>query len=90
MTYLLLIAIVVDMYDPDHHKTIEALIARIGSTERCLELGLLAQDDNRTLHLTPAGYGYLIDVVAQDLTNPVEIYVAGWNQALDQEKFRSK
>lgn len=78
------------MYDPDHYKTIEALVAHVQSKERCLELGLIAQDDNRTLHLTAAGLGYLIDVVAQGLTDPAQIYMAGWNQAVDQEQSRSE
>ncbi len=77
------------MHDPDRHRTIEALIENIESKEKGLELGLLAQDDNRTLHLTAAGLGYLLEVVARNLTDPAEIYMAGWNEAVADEEFRS-
>lgn len=74
------------MYDEDHHKTITQLISRIGSQEECLRLGFLAKDDNATLHLSPAGMGYLIDVVAADLTALPEAYAAGYIQGHTQAR----
>ena len=68
------------MYDEDHHKTIAQLIGRIGSQEECLRLDFLAKDDNATLHLSPAGMGYLIDVVASDITAFPDAYAAGYIQ----------
>ena len=68
------------MYDEDHHRTIAQLITRIGSQEECLRLGFLAKDDNATLHLSPAGMGYLIDVVASDVTALADAYAAGYKQ----------
>ena len=72
------------MYDEDHHKTIAQLISHIGSQEECLRLGFLQKDDNATLHLSPAGMGYLIDVVAADLTALPEAYAAGYKQGYAQ------
>ena len=72
------------MYDEDHHKTIAQLISRIGSQEECLQLGFLAKDDNATLHLSPAGVGYLIDVVASDITTLPDAYAAGYKQGHTQ------
>lgn len=69
------------MYDEDHHRTIAQLIGRIGSQEECLRLGFfLAKDDNATLHLSPAGMGYLIDVVASQITALPDAYAAGYIQ----------
>ena len=72
------------MYDEDHHKTIAQLIGRIGSQEECLRLGFLAKDDNATLHLSPAGMGYLIDIVAGDISALPDAYAAGYKQGLAQ------
>ena len=68
------------MYDEDHHKTIAQLIGRIGSQEECLRLGFLAKDDNATLHLSPVGMGYLIDVVASEITALPDANAAGYIQ----------
>ncbi len=75
------------MYDLDRHRTIDRLIECAGSKERCLELGFLVQDDNSTLHLSPAGLGYLIDIVATDIKTLPAVYAAGYNQALAQTSF---
>ena len=72
------------MYDEDHHKTIAQLIGRIGSQEECFRLGFLAKDDNATLHLSPAGMGYLIDVVASDVSALPDAYAAGYKQGHTQ------
>lgn len=74
------------MYDEDHHRTIAQLINRIGSQEECLRLGFLATDDNATLHLSPVGMGYLIDVVASDITALPDAYAAGYKQGQTQTK----
>lgn len=68
------------MYDPDHHKMIESLIERVGSKAECLRLGFLGKDDNETLFLTPAGFGYLLDVGAREIDNIAEAYAAGFQQ----------
>lgn len=72
------------MYDEDHHKTIAQLIRHIGSQEECLRLGFLAKDDNATLHSSPTGMGYLIDVVAGDVTALPDAYAAGYKQGETQ------
>jgi hypothetical protein len=72
------------MHDEDHHKTIAQLIGRIGSQEECFRLGFLAKDDNATLHLSPAGMGYLIDVVASDVSALPDAYAAGYKQGHTQ------
>jgi len=72
------------MYGEDHHRTIAQLIGRIGSQEECLQLGFLAKDDNATLHLSPAGMGYLIDVVASDISALPDAYAAGYKQGHTQ------
>ncbi|OQW32374.1 MAG: hypothetical protein A4E20_14030 [Nitrospira sp. SG-bin2] len=72
------------MYDEDHHKTIAQLISRIGSQEECLRLGFLSKDDNATLRLSPAGMGYLIDVVASDVSALPDAYAAGYTQGHTQ------
>ena len=72
------------MYDIERHRTIERLIECAGGKERCLELGFPVQDDNSTLHLAPAGLGYLIDVVAADLRTLPAAYSAGYTQGLAQ------
>ncbi|MDH4185860.1 MAG: hypothetical protein OEV08_02580 [Nitrospira sp.] len=74
------------MYDEDHHKTIAQLISHIGSQEKCLRLGFLAKDDNATLHLSPAGMGYLIDVVASNVTALPDAYAAEYIQGHTQAK----
>jgi hypothetical protein len=74
------------MYDEDHHKTIAQLISRIGSQEECLRLGFLAKDDNATLRLSPVGMGYLIDVVASDISALPDAYAAGYKQGHSQAK----
>lgn len=74
------------MYDEDHHKTIAQLINHIGSQEKCIRLGFLAKDDNATLHLSPEGIGYLIDVVASDVTALPDAYAAGYIQGYTQAK----
>lgn len=74
------------MYDKDHHKTIAQLIRLIGSQEECIRLGFLQKDDNATLHLSPAGMGYLIDVVASDLTALPDAYAAGYKQGHAQSE----
>lgn len=74
------------MYDEDHHKTIAQLIALIGSKERCLSLGFLVKDDNATMYLSPAGLGYLLDVVASDVTALPDAYAAGYTQGLAQKE----
>jgi len=78
------------MYDKDHHKTIAQLISRIGSQEECLRLGFLANDDNATLHLSPAGMGYLIDVVAGDINALPDAYAAGYKQGETQARETSE
>ena len=72
------------MYDEDHHRTIVQLISHIGNQEECLRLGFLSRDDNATLHLSPAGMGYLIDVVAGDITTLPDAYAAGYKQGHTQ------
>ena len=74
------------MYDEDHHKTISRLIMLIGSKEKCLALGFLVKDDNATMHLSPAGMGYLIDVVASDVNALPDAYAAGYRQGYVQIK----
>lgn len=73
------------MYDKDDHKTVEALIEKIGSKERCLHLNFLAENDNKTLFLTPIGMGYLLNVVAGEIDSIPEAYRAGFKQACDLE-----
>lgn len=68
------------MYDPDHHKTIEALIDRVGSKDEGLRLGFIGKDDNETLFLTAAGMGYLLDVGAREIGTVAEAYAAGFEQ----------
>ena len=68
------------MYGEDHRKTIAQLIGRIGRQEECLQLGFLAKDDNATLHLSPAGMGYLIDIVASDISALPDAYAAGYKR----------
>ena len=72
------------MYDQDDHKTIAQLIALIGSKEKCLSLGFLVMDDNATMYLSPAGMGYLIDVVASDVSALPDAYAAGYKQGHTQ------
>lgn len=74
------------MYDEDHHKTIAQLISRIGSQEKCLRLGFLGKDDNATLRLSPAGLGYLIDVVACDISALPDANAAGYKQGQAQSE----
>lgn len=74
------------MYDEDHHKTIAQLIRRIGSQEECFRLGFLAKDDNATMHLSPVGMGYLIDIVADDVNALPDVYAAGYKQGRAQTK----
>jgi len=74
------------MYDENHHKTIVQPIRRIGSQEECFRLGFLAKDDNATLHLSPAGMGYLIDVVASDISALPDAYAAGCKQGQTQAR----
>jgi len=74
------------MYDEDHHNTIAQLIRRIGSQEECLRLGFLAKDDNATLHLSPAGMGYLIDVVTSEIKALPAAYAAGYKQGHTQAR----
>ncbi len=74
------------MYDEDHHKTIAQLIRRIGSQEECFRLGFLAKDDNATMHLSPVGMGYLIDIVAGDVNALPDAYAAGYKQDRAQTK----
>lgn len=74
------------MYDEDHHKTIAQLIRRIGSQEECFRLGFLAKDDNATMHLSPVGMGYLIDIVAGDVNALPDAYAAGYKQGRAQTK----
>jgi len=71
------------MYDPDHHKIIGSLIDRVGSKEECLRLGFLGKDDNETLFLTAAGFGYLLDVGAREIDTIAEAYAAGFQQGHD-------
>lgn len=78
------------MYDEDHDKTIAQLIGRIGSQEKCLQLGFLAKDDNATLHLSPAGMGYLVDVVASEITALPDAYAAGYKQGHTQARETSE
>ena len=73
------------MYDKDDHKTVAALIEKIGSKERCLQLDFLAENDNKTLFLTPIGLGYLLNVVAGEIDSLPEAYRAGFKQACDLE-----
>lgn len=72
------------MYEVERHRTIDRLIECAGGEERCLKLGFLVQDDNSTLHIAPAGFGYLIDVVAADLRTLPAAYFAGYTQGLAQ------
>ena len=74
------------MYDPDHHKTIARLIECVGSQAECLRLGFLIRDDNATLYLSPAGNGYLIDVVASNITALPDAYAAGYEQGHAQSQ----
>lgn len=74
------------MYDEDHHKTIAQLIGRIGSQDECLRLGFLINDDNATLHLSPAGMGYLINVVASEIKALPDAYAAGYKQGHTQAR----
>ena len=72
------------MYDPGHHRTIAQLIDQIGNKQECLRLGFLVKDDNEILHLSPVGMGYLIDVVAGDVTALPDACAAGYRQGLAQ------
>jgi len=58
------------MYDEDHHKTIAQLIALIDTQAECLRLGFLAEDDNATLHLSPAG----TTQTTQRRLDPIDFY----------------
>ena len=73
------------MYDTDHHKSIKTLLDLFGEAE-CLRLEFLDKDDNATLCLSPAGMGYLIDVLATELETPHEAYAAGYQQGYTQGK----
>lgn len=74
------------MYDEDHHKTIAQLITLIGTKEKCLSFGFLVKDDNATMYLSPAGLGYLLDVVARDVSALPDAYAAGYIQGQTQAK----
>lgn len=74
------------MHDEDHHKTIRKLIQLIGGQEECLRLGFLIKDDNQTLSLTPIGVGYLIDVIAGDVSSLAESYALGYHQGSSQAR----
>ena len=62
------------------------MIRHIGSQEECLRLGFLSKDDNATLHLSPSGMGYLIDVVASEITALPDVYAAGYIQGQTQSE----
>jgi hypothetical protein len=73
------------MYDPDDHKTINALLGHFGKSE-CLRLGFLSRDDNATLYVSPKGFGYLIDVLAAERSSVHEAYSAGYDQGYAHAK----
>ncbi len=73
------------MYDPDDHKILNKLLDLFGEPE-CLRLGFLGKDDNATLFVSPKGLGYLLDVLAAELTSLHEAYSAGYDQGHTQAK----
>lgn len=72
------------MYDKDNHKIIGSLIDKLGSKEECLRLGFLDKNDNETLIITTAGYGYLLQVVAAEVDTLAGAYAAGYQQACEE------
>ena len=73
------------MYDPDDHKILHKLLDLFGEPE-CLRLGFMGKDDNATLFVSPKGLGYLLDVLAAELTSVHEAYAAGYDQGYTQAK----
>lgn len=71
------------MYEPDQHKTIQKLLDLFGEKE-CLRCGFLGRDDNSTLFLTIIGTGYLLEVLAAEITAPHEAYAAGYQNGYTQ------
>jgi len=73
------------MYDPDDIKIINTLRDQFGEAE-CLRLGFLGKDDNATLYVSAKGLGYLLEVVAGEITLIHESYAAGYDQGYNQAK----
>lgn len=74
-----------NMHDPNDYKIITKLLDHVGEAE-CQRLGFLSKDDNATLRISPKGLGYLLDVLAAELTSLHEAYAAGYDQGHTQAK----